>query len=146
MIRGRTFIAAALVVAAVRGASCVRRRCDHRRSGGREALDHNLNLLAERFNVQVADAAILTASLRPNPVVTVEPDATRSRRSWTPGSVRTSRCSATDYVIERGGKRDRRVDQATLAKSVAELQLLNTTRSARSSTSRAPSPTCSSRS
>jgi cobalt-zinc-cadmium efflux system outer membrane protein len=32
-------------------------------------------------------------------------------------------------VFERGDKRDRRVDQATLAKSVAELQLLNTTRS-----------------
>ena len=37
----------------------------------REALDRNLNLLAERFNVKVADAAIVTASLRPNPVVTV---------------------------------------------------------------------------
>ena len=31
-------------------------------------------------------------------------------------------------MLERGGKRERRVDTATLAKSVAELQLLNTTR------------------
>jgi cobalt-zinc-cadmium efflux system outer membrane protein len=34
----------------------------------------------------------------------------------------------TDYVIEGGGKRARRVDQATLSKSIADLQLLNTVR------------------
>src|ERR1019366_2979207 len=34
----------------------------------------------------------------------------------------------TDYVLERGGKRERRVDQATLAKAVTELQLSDTTR------------------
>ncbi len=36
-----------------------------------EALDHNLSLLAERFNVTVAAAAVVTAGLRPNPVITV---------------------------------------------------------------------------
>jgi len=92
-----------------------------------EALDHNLSLLAERYNVSVAQAAVVTAGLRPNPVVTVNamlPDselvdagvATRE------GAVRT------DYVLERGGKRDRRIEQATLARTVAELQLLDTTR------------------
>ena len=43
-----------------------------------EGLDHNLSLLAERFNVTVAAAAVVTAGLRPNPVVTVNvmrPDA-----------------------------------------------------------------------
>ena len=35
-----------------------------------EAIDHNLNLAAERFNVTVAGAAVLGASLRPNTVVT----------------------------------------------------------------------------
>jgi cobalt-zinc-cadmium efflux system outer membrane protein len=34
----------------------------------------------------------------------------------------------TDYVVERGAKRERRVEQAKLAQSVAELQLLDTTR------------------
>ena len=34
-----------------------------------EAVDHNLSLLAERLNITVADAAIVTARLRPNPVL-----------------------------------------------------------------------------
>jgi outer membrane protein, heavy metal efflux system len=94
----------------------------------REALDRNLNLLAERFNVKVADAAVLTASLKPNPVVTVNlmrPDRVLVDAGISP----YEQVFRTDYVIERGGKRERRVDQAGLSKSVAELQLLNTTRS-----------------
>ena len=92
-----------------------------------EALDHNLSLLAERYNVTIADAAVLTAGLRPNPVVTLNamlPNAelVDSGIATREGVVRT------DYVIERGGKRERRVEQATLARSVAELQLLETTR------------------
>jgi cobalt-zinc-cadmium efflux system outer membrane protein len=93
-----------------------------------EALERNLNLLAERFNVKVADAAVVTASLKPNPVVTaslMRPDAVLVDAGISP----YEQVFRTDYVIERGGKRDRRVDQATVAKSVAELQLLNTTRS-----------------
>lgn len=93
----------------------------------REALDHNLGLLAERFNLRVADAAVLTASLRPNPVVTVNlfrPDDVLVNAGISPNE----QVFRTDYVVERGGKRDRRVEQATLAKSVAELQLLNAAR------------------
>ena len=94
----------------------------------REALDRNLNLLAERFNVQVADTAVVTASLRPNPVVTVNlmrPDQVLVDAGISP----YEQVFRTDYVLERGGKRDRRMEQAGLSKSVAELQLLNTTRS-----------------
>jgi AcrB/AcrD/AcrF family len=36
----------------------------------REAADHNLTLVAERYGVSVAQARILTARLRPNPVFT----------------------------------------------------------------------------
>src|SRR5690349_20332232 len=36
----------------------------------REALARNLTLAAERDNVAVANAAVLTAGLRPNPVIT----------------------------------------------------------------------------
>jgi cobalt-zinc-cadmium efflux system outer membrane protein len=94
----------------------------------REALDHNLNLLTERFNVSVADTAIVTASLKPNPVMTVNffrPDRILVNAGISP----YEQVFRTDYVLERGGKRERRVDQATLAKSVTELQLVNTTRS-----------------
>jgi cobalt-zinc-cadmium efflux system outer membrane protein len=94
----------------------------------RQALDHNLNLLAERFNVTVAETAVLTASLKPNPVVTlnfIRPDQILVDAGISPNE----QVFRTDYVFERGGKRERRVDQATLSKSVVELQLLNTTRS-----------------
>jgi cobalt-zinc-cadmium efflux system outer membrane protein len=93
----------------------------------REALDHNLSLAAERFNVNVADAAVLSASLKPNPVITA--NLMRPDRSLVDAGISPyEQVFRTDYVIERGGKLDRRVDQAGLAKSVAELQLLNTTR------------------
>ena len=93
----------------------------------REALDHNLTLLAERFNITVAEAGVLTASLRPNPVVTANlmvPQQSLIDAGITPAE----QVIRTDVVFERGGKRERRMDTAQLAKSVAELQVLNTTR------------------
>ncbi len=92
-----------------------------------EAMDHNLSLLADRYNVTLAQAAVVTAALRPNPVVTVNamlpnPALVDSGVAVREGVVRT------DYVIERGGKRERRVEQATLARTVAELELLDATR------------------
>ncbi len=92
-----------------------------------EALDHNLSLLAERYNVTRADAAIVTAGLRPNPVVTVNAMLPEAALVDTGIAVREG-AVRTDVVFERGGKRERRVEQATLARSVAELQLLETTR------------------
>ena len=92
-----------------------------------EALDHNLSLLAERYNVTVAQAAVVTAGLRPNPVLTLNvmrPDGPLVDAGVAVNDV----VVRTDYVIERGGKRDRRIDQATLARTVAELQLLDATR------------------
>jgi cobalt-zinc-cadmium efflux system outer membrane protein len=92
-----------------------------------EALDHNLSLLAERYNVTVAAAAVVTAGLRPNPVITVS--AMRPDRDLVESGVAVDEgVVRTDYVVERGAKRERRVDQAKLAQSVAELQLLDTTR------------------
>ena len=92
-----------------------------------EALDHNLSLLAERYNVTVAQAAVTTAALRPNPVVTLgvlKPDAPLVDA----GLAEDDASVRTDYVLEGGGKRQRRIEQASLAKTVAELQLLDTTR------------------
>jgi cobalt-zinc-cadmium efflux system outer membrane protein len=92
-----------------------------------EALDHNLSLLAERFNVTVAAAAVVTAGLRPNPVITV--NAMRPDRDLVESGVAVDEgVVRTDYVVERGAKRERRVEQAKLSQSVAELQLLDTTR------------------
>ena len=94
----------------------------------REAMDHNLTLLAERFNVTVAEAAVVTASLRPNPVVTANLMAPQ-QSLIDAGISPTEQVVRTDVVFERGGKRARRIDTARLAQSVAELQVLNTVRS-----------------
>jgi cobalt-zinc-cadmium efflux system outer membrane protein len=93
----------------------------------REALEHNLTLLAERYSLAVADARILTAQLRPNPVITANamfPDATVFANNISP----REQVFRTDVVLEGGGKRDRRIEVAQAAKSVAELQFLNTMR------------------
>jgi outer membrane protein, heavy metal efflux system len=133
MIRGRPCVCAAVIavlaVATARGA----RAQDARPTSltideaVRNALDSNLNLLAGRFNVKVADAAVVTAALRPNPVLTVS--GARPDQLLADAGIATNEVVfRTDYIVEGGGKRERRVDQAQLAKSVAELQLLNTMR------------------
>jgi cobalt-zinc-cadmium efflux system outer membrane protein len=96
-----------------------------------EAVDHNLNLLAERYNLSVADARIVTAKLRPNPVVSAGLDYVDFLHRFTPeaGSGPTEYNLRTDFVLERGGKRERRIEVAQNAREVAQLQLLNTTRS-----------------
>src|SRR5215472_8052401 len=123
------FLAAVCIAAAASGARAQPRASEAItiEQAVSEAIDHNLSLLAERYNVTIADAAVITAGLRPNPVVTLNAmlpnaDLVDSGIATREGVVRT------DYVIERGGKRERRIDQATLARSVAELQLLETTR------------------
>lgn len=93
----------------------------------REAAAHNLNLLAERYNVSIADARLLTARLRPNPVLTVGA-ASLQLPGATPQLNPREISLRTDFVIERGGKRAARVAVALSAKSVAELELLNALR------------------
>ncbi len=96
-----------------------------------EAIAHNLNLLAERHNLTIADARIITARLRPNPVLTLGLDYQdflgsgfnqENQGGPQEGNLRV------DFTLERGGKRERRTDLAQAARKVAALQLLNTTR------------------
>lgn len=97
----------------------------------KEAVDKNLNLLAERYNVSIADARILQAGLRPNPVLTYGQDyqnvfgtGINAQNSGGPPEWNTR----VDFPLERGGKRERRIELARAQKSVAELLLLNTIR------------------
>jgi len=92
-----------------------------------EAVDHNLAVIAERYNLAVADARVLTASMRPNPVLTASvmlPGSTIFNSNINPreGIVRG------DVLLERGDKRDRRIEVAREARGVSELQLQNTVR------------------
>lgn len=95
-----------------------------------EAIEHNLSLLAERYNLSVADARIVTARLRPNPVVSAGLDYIDILRRFNAnnGGGPTEWNFRTDWVLERGGKRERRIETAEDAREVAKLQLLNTTR------------------
>src|SRR6516162_3187148 len=126
---GRVLVAAAFVTSVVASARAQPRAADliTVEQAVSEALDHNLSLLAERYNVTVADAAVVTAGLRPNPVVTVNAMLPEANLVDAGVAVREG-VVRTDYVLERGDKRERRIEQATLARSVAELQLLETTR------------------
>lgn len=97
-----------------------------------EALDKNLDLIAARYDVPIAQARIITARLRPNPIFSLE--ASHLNYPITPGFNNSHAggpnefAIRTDFVLERGGKRERRIEVAEAARSVAELQVLNTVR------------------
>lgn len=97
-----------------------------------EALDKNLDLIAARYDVPIAQARIITARLRPNPIFSFE--AGHLIYPITPGFNKDNAAGPnefairTDFVLERGGKRDRRIEVAEAERSFAELQVLNTVR------------------
>jgi cobalt-zinc-cadmium efflux system outer membrane protein len=96
----------------------------------REALQHNLGLLAQRYNISIAEANLITARLRPNPVFSLGGDHLK----LVPGYNEPSGAGPpeynirTDFVLERGGKRQSRIDTASNAIQVAQLQFLDQVR------------------
>ncbi len=97
----------------------------------REALDHNLSLVAERFNLPVAEARLITAQLRPNPVFSVGADhldilGTGYNLQNAAGPAEIS--LRTDFLLERGAKRAGRIAVAQDNRALVDLQLLNTVR------------------
>ena len=97
-----------------------------------EALDKNLDLVAARYDIPIAQARIITARLRPNPIFSLEaghlnypitPDFNNSHAGG-PNEF----AIRTDFILERGSKRERRIEVAEAARSVAELGVLNTVR------------------
>jgi cobalt-zinc-cadmium efflux system outer membrane protein len=96
-----------------------------------EAVEKNLNLLAERYNLNIADARIITARLRPNPVLSIGGDhlelaGTSFNEFNAAGPPEYS--IRTDFIFERGDKRRYRIETAQHAKEVARMQLLNAVR------------------
>src|SRR5262249_9795558 len=96
-----------------------------------EALQKNLGLLAERYNLSIAEARIITARLRPNPVLSLGADY----QDWLGAGFNPAKALGpaevnlrTDFVLERGGKRERRIQSAVTARAVVQLQLLDATR------------------
>jgi cobalt-zinc-cadmium efflux system outer membrane protein len=96
-----------------------------------EAVEKNLNLLAERYNISIAEAKIVTARIRPNPVLTLYSDLLPllgSSASPQNGAGPPEYGIRADWLIERGGKRKRRIEVAENARRVAQWRLLNATR------------------
>src|SRR5215470_8052602 len=99
-----------------------------------EAVQHNLSLLAERTNLTIADAAMVTARLRPNPVVSASAD----HLDWL-GTGFTAENNGgppelawrVDVPLERGGKREARIAVAAAVKSSAEAEVADAARSLR---------------
>jgi outer membrane protein, heavy metal efflux system len=98
------------------------------------ALDHNLSLIAERLNLSVAEAAIVTAKLRPNPVLS----GGANSLDWLGtgfdeinGAGPPEYSVRVDLPVERGRKRELRTAVATSAKAVAEAQLADSVRKLR---------------
>jgi cobalt-zinc-cadmium efflux system outer membrane protein len=93
----------------------------------REALERNLELLAQQYDVALADAALLTARLRPNPVLSVDADHVDPRNglSGETGGGPAEYAVRTDVLFERGDKRARRIEVAQHTRTIAELRVLD---------------------
>ena len=99
-----------------------------------EAIRHNLTLIAQRANLSVADTQMLTARLRPNPVASFGADhldllgtGFDDVNNGGPPEV----AFRVDLPIERGAKRDRRIDLASASKALAEAQFGDAVRTLR---------------
>jgi cobalt-zinc-cadmium efflux system outer membrane protein len=99
-----------------------------------EAVQHNLSLLAERTNLAVADAQLVTARLRPNPVGTFSADhldllgtGFNEENNGGPPEI----AWRVDVPLERGGKREARIGLATAVKAEAEAEFLDAVRALR---------------
>ncbi len=97
-----------------------------------EALANNLKLLAERFNLTIGEARLIQARLRPNPVLSLGGNYLdilgAGFNPSTNAAGPTEINARVDFLLERGNKRNERIAVAQAARSVAELELLNTTR------------------
>lgn len=97
-----------------------------------EALEKNMDLLAERYNLSVSDTRMITARLRPNPVLSVGtiylPIPGANFLPTVSGVGPTEYNGRVDFILERGGKRDSRIALAKADREYAELGLKNTAR------------------
>jgi len=96
-----------------------------------EAIQNNPGLLAERLGITVAETSAITAGLRPNPVLSYSTSyldwlGTRANPGNNASPVETA--LRVDLPIERGHKRDLRLENAGFGKTIAEARLADSTR------------------
>lgn len=99
-----------------------------------EAIENNLAVLAERANVPVAEASVITAGLKPNPVLSIGADhldvlGTRYNAINNAGPNEIN--ARIDFLIERAHKREFRVETAQLNRQIAEARVAEVIRNLR---------------
>jgi len=96
-----------------------------------EAIQNNLTLLAERASIPIAEARVLTARLRPNPSLSAAGDhldLLGTGFNESNGGGPTEIAVGAEFLVERGGKRQRRVEVAERERSVVELKFQDAVR------------------
>lgn len=93
-----------------------------------EALEKNLELIAARAGVTVAQANVITAGLRPNPVLSVDGDhldflGTGFNDENGAGPAEYN--ARIDFLWVRGSKRARRIEVAHEERAIAEAEVLD---------------------
>lgn len=102
-------------------------------------IEHNLAVLAARYNVDIMRAQRIAAGLKPNPTLTFSATQfTLPRNLLHPGYIlktdpdnaaaNTTYTLEVDQLVERGGKRALRIRQSDLSSKAAEAQLQDTLR------------------
>jgi outer membrane protein, heavy metal efflux system len=97
----------------------------------RAAVDHNLNLLAARANLTLAEAQMMTARLRPNPVISASADSLDwlgTRFTEANGLGPSQFAFRVDVPFERSGKRELRMQTASFEKQIAEAEFADAVR------------------
>jgi len=104
-----------------------------------EAIAHNLDFFAQKYALSIADAQIVTARLRPNPLLTLDADhldflGTGFSTTAPPGKMPnnggpTEYSARMDFLYERGGKRQARTALAVGDRDVTRLGLADSVRS-----------------
>jgi outer membrane protein, heavy metal efflux system len=96
-----------------------------------EAIQNNLSLLAERLSLTIAEAAAITASLRPNPVLSLSSE----RIDFGHGVFNNKAAGGApefsvrvDVPFELGNKRELRTETASFEKQIAAVRLLDSVR------------------
>jgi cobalt-zinc-cadmium efflux system outer membrane protein len=96
-----------------------------------EALQKNLDLLAAKYELPIAETRMITARLRPNPVVSVSADhldmlGTGYNAINNGGPAEYA--YRTDFILERGSKREARMELAKQDQAIARWDVLNAAR------------------
>ncbi len=102
------------------------------RDAEQEFLTQNFELLAARYNVSAAEAAIIQARLWDNPTLSVDQGAyNKVTKKWFDISPGGQTAASLEQVIVLGGKRGKRIDIETINTQISQYQFYDLIRTLR---------------